>query len=229
MANKRINDFTETTNPESASELLVESVAGITLKSKLSNLLKRLFSFDDVYDDYLASGLNMTVAGGNSSPTFKSLQNGIYGFAFVNSPQIQEGFFSIHTLHDMKPNTNMTFHIHWTHNTSVPSGNMKWNIEYSLAKGYGQGTFSTTQTLSTIQTAGAQYTHHITNDDDMTIVSTGGEVEPDSILLCRIYRNSSDAQDTFNGDAFLLNMDIHYVRSRTGTTERNAPFTSGGF
>ena len=54
-------------------------------------------------------------------------------------------------------------------------------------------------------------------------------LEPDTVLLCRVYRNPGDVADTFIGDAFLAHIGLHYQQGQLGTTERNRPFTSGGF
>lgn len=231
MANKTITQVGEKVTPDLTDVLLIEdtNASPVTFKTKIVNLLKRVFTFDDVYDDYLVSGLNLVSVGGNSAPTFREFTNRIYLYSFDNGAQIQEGHFTYHIQHDIKPNTDATIHIHWAHNNANPSGNIKWNVEYSVAKGYEFGDFSTTNVGSTIQAAGAQYAHHITNDDDIIISGENGELEPDTIIVGRIWRDATDEGDTFEDDAFLLHLDLHYVKSRTGTTERNRPFTSGGF
>ena len=228
MPDKQIRQYTEDTNPDEESDFLLQDTSNLYRKSKIKNFLKRLFTFDDVYDDYLVSGLNLVTPGGSSSPTLLNFRNNIWLYAFEDTPSVQEGFFDIHIKHDIKANTDITFHIHWTHNIASPSGNIKWNIEYTFAKGYEAGTFFDPVTVSTIQTAGAQYAHHITDDDDM-VITAPHDIEPDTILIARIYRDSTDGSDTFASDAFLLHVDMHYVKARTGTKERNRPFTSGGF
>ena len=229
MANKRINDFTEVTTPEDNSNLLLESSNGITLKSKLTNLLKRLFNHREVYRDILGMSFGFGAAGGKNAPTFKQFRSGFYLWAFENGPQIQEGYLQVHLMHDLKAGEDLTFHIHWSHNEAVPTGNIKWNADYSIARGYEAGTFTVENTLSVVQTVGAQYTHHISDDDAMVIPFSSGEIEPDTVILIRIWRDSTDVQDTFNGDAFFIYADIHCIIDKVGTTERNRPFLSGNF
>lgn len=173
-----------------------------------------------IYNDYLTSGLAVTV--GASAPDLVELRNGIYLRAFDGAATSEQAFFSVHILHDIAPGSNPTFHVHWTHKVASPSGNVKWFIDYSVAKGYSTGTFGAPNTLSSIQEAGAQYTHHITPDDDMTVTES---LEPDTLLLCRIYRNPADGDDTFADDAMLVNIDLHYQIGQTGTSERNRPFS----
>jgi len=231
MANKTITQVGEKVTPDLTDVLLIEdtNTSPVTFKTKIGNLLKRLFTFDDVYDDYQVSINAIGAAGGNTAPTLELFRDNIYFYEFPSTPQITEGFFMIHLMHDLKPDTDMSFHLHWAHNNGAPTGDIKWNIEYSYARGYEQDTFGASTNLSTIQTVGAQYSHHITNDDDMVISAGTHNLEPDGLLIGRVYRDSTDVVDDTNVDAFLLQVDIHYVKSRTGTTERNAPFTSGGF
>lgn len=180
-----------------------------------------------LYDDYLINGT--AVALGTNAPDLAEVRNGLFLYAFAGTGAVvEQAFFTLHILHGIQQDTTPTFHVHWTHNQASPSGDVKWNIDYSLAKGYSQSTYAAPTTLSSAQTAAAQYTHHITDDDDMPLASIA-EVEPDSVLIGRIYRNPADEADTFEADAFLIQVDMHYLRNRLGTPERNTPFTSSGF
>jgi hypothetical protein len=183
-------------------------------------------SHQSLFSDYLVPGF--TVRVGASAPDLAELRDGLFLLAFngVNTPE--QGFFSIHILHDIKFGTTPTFHVHWTHNQSSPSGNVKWNIDYSVARGYGVGTYGAPTTLSTIQAAPSQYVHQLTDDDDMPLASIA-EIEPDSQIIGRIYRDPADSDDTFADDAFLIGVDLHYVKAQIGTLERNRPFISGGW
>lgn len=179
------------------------------------------------YNDYVVSAYQMR--GGASSPTLTAFRGNIYSLAYTGSgASVNETHFAVHILHDIKAGTNITFHVHWSHIVAAPSGNVKWSLEYTIAKGYGTTAFAAPTTLTTTQTAGAQYVHHITNDDDMTI-TTSTNLEPDAIIICRLYRDPADAADTFANDAYVFSVDAHYQVGQAGTTERNRSFTSMGF
>ncbi len=181
-----------------------------------------------VFNDYLFPGLDVSGTG-ISSPSLVELRDGIKCTAFAGTGgQVIEGFFVIHLQHDIKANSDLTFHIHWTHNNAAPSGDVKWNIDCSTARGYSAGVFPVPSVMTSIQTAGPQYTHHITSDTDMLIVASV-EHEPDACIIGRIWRDPSDPADTFADDAFLVHVDVHYEMTREGTLEKNRPFTSGGF
>jgi len=172
-----------------------------------------------IYGDYLTSGLSLRL--GASAPDLAEFRDGLFLLGFDGAATSEQAFFSVHILHDIAPDTNPTFHVHWTHNVASPSGNVKWFIDYAVAKGYGAGSFPAPTTLNTVQAAGAQYEHHITNDDDMVVTE---DLEPDTLLICRVYRTPGDAEDTFANDAFLVNIDCHYQIGQIGTEERNRPF-----
>lgn len=183
-----------------------------------------------LFTDYLVSGLSLRTGVGGSAPTLTQFRGGIYAYAFAASGPAEEAHFAVHILHDLRVGTTPTFHVHWSHDVLAPAGDVKWQIEYTLARGYGAGAFPDTYFASSVQTAGAQYTHHTTDDDDMPIApALAALLEPDAVLLGRVYRDSGDAQDTFASSAFLLHLDLHYEKGQIGTQERNRPFTSAGF
>lgn len=175
------------------------------------------------FDDYLVPGLFL--AKGATPPDLETFRDGLKLLTFAGTgATVEEAFFTVHILHGMKPGSSPTFHIHWAHNQAAPSGNVKWQLEYTIAKGYGAGTYGSSVTMSTVQAAPAQYVHAITDDDDM-VINPITEIEPDTVLICRIFRDPADAADTFEADAMLIHVDMHYERSTIGTPERNRPFT----
>ena len=173
-----------------------------------------------LYSDYLVPGTS--ISRGASAPDLAELRDGLFLPAFDGAATPEQAFFTLHLLHDIRPESTPTFHIHWTHNNGTPSGDVKWSVDYTFARGYGVDAFGATSTLTTTQTAGAQYTHHITPDDDMPVTLTN--LEPDMLLICRIYRDPTDAADTFADDAFLIQIDMHYEMWQIASKERNRPF-----
>lgn len=180
-----------------------------------------------LYSDYTISGFALAKpASGN--PTLKAFRGNIDAFAWDGSSGTDEAFFIIHILHDLKKDTEITFHVHWSHIIAAPSGDVKWQIEYTTARGYGVDVFPAPSSLSTVQTAGPRYTHHITDDDDMTI-TIDKNIEPDSLILGRIFRDAADSADTFANDAYLFTFDCHYQKGQLGTTERNRAWKSADY
>lgn len=196
----------------------VNNIVALLNANKLANV---------VYDDFTVGG--MALGKGSSPPGLEVFQDGLEAYAFTGTGAVtEEAFFTVHLLHGLKQGTNMTFHVHWSHKVASPSGNVKWQVEYSMARGYGVGTFPSSTTVSSTQAAPAQYVHQISPDDDMT-VTTSVEMEPDSLILGRVFRDPTDGADTFEDDAFLFQVDMHYQRGWVGTAERNREWTSTGY
>lgn len=187
------------------------------------------------FSEYLVPGLNLRP--GATPPTFKAFRNGIYAYAFAGAGGgvPEEAHFAIHLLHDLLAGSTPTLHCHWGHIVADPpyvpgTQAVRWQVELSLARGYGAGTYPTTETVATVQTAGGQYVHHLTDDDEMPLpAGLLAVMEPDAILLGRVFRDHADAADTFANDAYLLHMDMHYQIGQNGTVERGRPYTSAGF
>ena len=181
----------------------------------------------DVFSDYLTGGFQL--GKGGAAPTLTTFRDSIKLPAFGGTGSADEGFFEFHILHDLKVGTTPTLHVHFGNNAATPSGDVKWNLAVSAARGYG-GIFPAEALLSVVHTVTTQYAHEITDDDAMALpAALVAILEPDTKVIGRIWRDPSDGADTSTQDAFFMGIDMHYVRGQTGTTERNRPFTSAGF
>jgi len=190
---------------------------------------------DYVYDDYVTSGL--AVAGGASPPSLATFRGNIKLYEFPGTgPTTKDVYATTHILHGIKPGTPITMHVHWsTAETATAGTAVVWQAEYTIARGYGTGIYGDPLTavasdaygtLSVTSTAAAApFTHVITNDDAMTIPAQT-ELEPDSVILLRLYRDPTHTADTMEKGAFLIQLDFHYQRDRIGTIERNRVFGS---
>lgn len=186
-------------------------------------------STQTVYDDYIVGGLAVGV--GTSAPTLTTFRDGLKLYAFAGTGTLDdEAFFTVHILHDILVSSVPTFHVHWTHNNATPNGQVKWYLDISIAKGYGVTAFGSAVTYSVTQSAAAQYTHHITDDDAMALsTAQASHIEPDCVVIGRIHRDPADPADTFGANAFLVQIDMHYEKGQIGTVERNRGFTAEGF
>ena len=197
-------------------------------RRKIAEGLNALVAVENAtyFDDYIISGLGVRLRG-TADPTLAEFRGGLYLYQFSGTAsQVNEAYFTIHILHGIRPNSTPTFHVHWSQNVASPSGNVKWQIDYSIARGYGLSTYAAPTSLSTISTCATQYQHIITDDDDMPLASNT-ELEPDAVVIGRVYRDAGDAADTSTDPAFLINVDMHYEKDRRGSVERNRTF--GGY
>ena len=176
------------------------------------------------WNDYIvaASSISITHA---SAPVLTVYRGGIWKPAFTGTGVLtKEVWVDIHIEHDYRMGTALYPHIHWSHIIGAPSGNVKWQIEYMLAKGHSVGTFPAPTTVSVVQAAAAQYTHQIAEVSDANSIPSTN-VEPDTIVSIRLFRDPSDASDTFENDAYLYAVDLHYQSTGFYTNEKVSPFT----
>lgn len=142
-------------------------------------------------------------------------------YFFRNNASDEAMSFMVQLPHTWKEGTTIYPHIHWSPRASA-SGNVEWVFEYSWVN-YSP---STPQVFPAITTsavvASGPFTaksHMITGltTSNAGIDGTGKKIS--SILMCRILRNSSRTNDTFNEDAGVLFIDFHIMVDATGSKQ----------
>lgn len=209
------------------------------IKQELAFLRDRVGSTGDqdyVWDDYVTSGL--AVVGGASAPTLTVFRGGLRLYAFPGTGAVTKDVVSTtHILHGIKPGTDISLHIHWSTNQTATAGHtVVWQAEYSIARGYGAGVYGDPLTASastaygtmscTATVAVSPFTHMISGDSGDFVIPAQTELEVDSVILMRLYRDPTHPADNAAVDAFLIQMDWHYQKDRLGTVEKNRPFAS---
>ncbi len=157
--------------------------------------------------------LRVTIDKGSNSAQLGSL-SGISGpeiWFFRNNSGLEAMSFSLQLPHNWKEGSTIHPHIHWVPRNSG-SGNMQWNLDYSWAdldETTPKAFPSTTTTSVIVPGPFTQNIHLITplTAGDVGIDGTGKHIS--SVLICRIWRDSSLSGDTFNQDAGGLSMDFH--------------------
>lgn len=137
--------------------------------------------------------------------------HGVYGYHF--SPDVeQELFFTVQLPHAWIQYASIEPHIHWSAATAA-EGNVVWGLEYTwanVAEIFG----NTTVVTVTDATEGA-YKHQIADFEYLA----GADKTLSSMILCRVYRKAEDEEDTYTGQAILLEIDFHYESFGVGSKE----------
>ncbi|WP_339917987.1 hypothetical protein [Yeosuana marina] len=179
------------------------------------------------YDD-LRVPVNSTTRSGTNDPTWRRLlQNGssqgVFLQWFDDSTQ-EELYFVVQMPHAWKEGTDIYPHVHWTAFNDVGSLKVVWALEYTWSN--VGGVFETPtiikglDPITSIGTVSA-YEHAITSLG--TILGSGKTLS--SVLICRIFRDTTDSADTFDnlsdpGDsAGLIEIDFHYQIDSDGSKE----------
>lgn len=144
----------------------------------------------------------------------------IYLYAFDDA-STEEVFFTIQMPHAWLEGTNIRPHVHWLP-AGTSTGNVRWALEYSWAN---VGDVFTNPTTIYVQDAGSgtALTHQLASWAEID----GTDKSFSSMLVCRLYREGGDALDTFTGDAYLIEFDIHYLVDALGSEEDDAKYGPG--
>jgi hypothetical protein len=178
---------------------------------------KKVNCIDDegnVYDDVRVPG--SATQNGVSAPDLISFHSSgnLQILAFDGGGTIEQVYFQIQMPHSYKEGSLIYPHVHWTPTTSG-SGNVKWNLEYTWVN--VNETFPTPVTVTAVQAAsGTAWKHQVVGFGSID----GTSKKISSMLVCRLYRNPSDAQDTYGSDAAFLEVDCHYQLDSDGSTQQ---------
>lgn len=179
-----------------------------------------------VWDDFLVNpdatsrgGSNVPVWGGSGATAFKKngSSQGVFLWMFSASTE-QEVYFTVQLPHKYKVGTDLYPHVHWTTATGTPTRtNVAWGLEYTVVK-IG-GTYPNTiiatgnSVIGGIPTITGVGQHLITS---LPVISGSG-IDISTIIVCRLFRNVTDANDTFANEVGLLSMDFHYEIDTEGS------------
>lgn len=164
--------------------------------------------------------IEMTTRGGLTEPPRSVFRDGIYLLQFSHL-DLMEVFGNFHIDHDYALGTLIYPHVHWSTNTT-DTGTVRWGIEYTVAKGHQQASFPATTTVYVEQAStGTAYMHYVAEVSTGNAIS-GVNIEPDTLILMRVFRDAGHANDTFNAPVYGIALDLHYQADRA-TTPNKAP------
>lgn len=141
---------------------------------------------------------------------------GVYALAFGKTV-VEEVFFSCQIPHSWKIGSNLNPHIHWSP-SDTDTGDVMWVLEYTISE-IG-GIFGDTEIISVVDAGdGVAHKHQYADlgDIDMSAYTSASDVS--IMLMCRLYRNGIAPQDTYDNDAFLLEIDFHFQIDMLGSRE----------
>lgn len=173
-------------------------------------------TWDDltVYPDVTSKGRSQ----GPIPEVFKNngSSQGVFLWWFETNVE-REVYFQIQMPHSYKVGTTLYPHVHWTTKTGTPTTtNVVWRLEYTIMKAGGNFGSTLTTTTSTVVTETAPSgvgQHLITSLGEIS----GNEIGISTFIVCRLYRNGLDTNDTFTESAGLLGFDIHYEKDTQGS------------
>lgn len=175
-----------------------------------------------VWDDLMETIAYRNLTGGNN-PTWGTLWNNHQGMLFSGTIMNQV-FLTYHFKHDIALNKPVFPHVHFTPMDNNP-GTVRFGWEYSIAKGHGQESYATTDSLVYIDftfPANSFKRNFVAELASPGISSTS--IEPDANMKVRLFRDG--ANDSYNSDIHVWQADIHYMKARLGTKNKSPNFFS---
>lgn len=167
--------------------------------------------------------LRVVLDNGSDGATFGYMigSSGPQIYYFRDNGTLESMSFVVQLPHSWKEGTTIYPHLHWVPEASE-SGNVEFNLEYSWAN-YDPTTPQVfpSYTTTTVVANGpfTANSHQITGltPANAGIDGTGKKIS--SILVCRLWRNSSRAADTYNDIVGLLFVDFHIQIDSWGSRE----------
>jgi len=179
-------------------------------------------SEDTVWDDLRVS-LETTRRGAANAPGFQKVNDdgsgsvGVYATLFSKSTR-EDVFFSVQFSHDWQTGSDIEPHVHWMP-TDTDTGTVRWGLEYCWVD--INGTYSNTTIIYDEDPADGTALKHqyasfglITPPSHITGVS--------SMMMCRLFRDATHANDDYDADAAGLEFDIHYQRNSVGSRKMHS-------
>ena len=155
------------------------------------------------------------MGAGASAPDLININNtGIYLYGFAGAATTEQLYGSFEIPHNYKEGTDLVLHVHWL-TTTTNIGNVKWQVDYWRVDMTTITTVPSTP-LNIVALGAADGTAWKNNRIDATTVS-GANIKIGDQVAFRLYRNPTDAQDTYPDDACVITFGIHYQIDTLGS------------
>jgi hypothetical protein len=157
---------------------------------------------------------------GQKAPILAAWLNGLYLYEFDDAAVASEKevFFAIQMPHAWKEGSTIFPHVHWTNKTAGSAGQVaRWGLEYTIAK--PSAVFGSTTTIYG-ETLGSGV---ITSANSHLITPIGAGIDMtgttlSTMIVGRLFRNSSHVNDNYAGIGGGLSFDIHYEVDSFGSS-----------
>ena len=138
---------------------------------------------------------------------------GVFAYFFSNLIE-EELHFSVQMPHSWLEGSDIYPHVHWSPGPITDGGDVVWGLEYTWAS--IDAVFGETTLITQVAAAGVVAYKHLR--PSFSAIDGTGETHS-SMLICRVYRDVGDGNDTFADDAVLLEIDFHYEINQLGEND----------
>lgn len=235
MANQKVTEL-QTANTISGSDQISIVQSGVSKGITQKKLFSKVgggsdyITFDETtgemswngstrfYTADFMSATEATISGINDPPFLQLLDDGAGSvgiFTYVFEPkalqsQEQEIFFIYHIPNGYAEGTDVLMNLHWSP-MDAQSGEVVWGLESEWTN--MNDTFTDTF-FSTVVSPTAEIAKRHQENDLPNLIGTGKTAH--SVILCRLFRNSSNVLDTYPGDAAFLSLTVQILNDKLG-------------
>jgi len=170
---------------------------------------------DDVWNN-VSVPMTGVQGQGLNKPTWSQITDdgagstGIYAWSFDPTAE-EELFFTVQAPFSYKEGTNVHPHVHWMP-TTTNVGNVVWAMELAPIRENGLMGNSTIIT-NTVASGGVADKMLISDFDELD----GSNFDFNTTIICRIFRDATNAADTYTGEAILLLVDFNHLMDTIGS------------
>lgn len=149
----------------------------------------------------------------DSPPSLDTWLGNLKAYAFRGNVGAEQVFFDVQFPHAWEEGTFVNPHIHADQGNANSTNSVVFKLEYVWANIGDTFTNAATATIATTNALnGTNYYHHIWNFPNID----GTNKTYSSMINARLYRDPTDAGDTYTGDVFVHEFDIHYYVMHPG-------------
>ena len=170
-----------------------------------------------VWDDIRVAADRLTFFQGGTPPFWVTFVGDTRVLAFASGAD-DEVFGEIQLPHKYKPGSTLRPHVHWSCATDSTDG-VTWALEYVCAAA-ATGTFTSTTVLTANGSCDTTANkHQVVGFGDVS----GAGLRESSVCFFKLYRDVSDPNDVYAGNAYLISFDWHYQLAKLGTGQEFPP------
>jgi hypothetical protein len=142
----------------------------------------------------------------------------------------KEVFFNVQLPHDYKAGSTLYPHVHWSSTVALGTTRPVWKLEYQWVNLHDAYSITTSNPLTgyrIVSAAGTDLesaTLESLTGTRVSMITPLGSIDGagksiSSMLVMRLTRLTTDANDLFTGGAYLISFDIHYEVDSFGSGE----------
>lgn len=161
---------------------------------------------------------------GSTPPSYGQTIGNYEGYMWSAS-LLNQAMVDFHVDHDYAIGTPLYPHVHFRPLTAL-GGVVRWGFEFTPSKGHGQTVGmaeSTTVYVNFTVDAGNLGTHYVAEVDFANAIPAT-QIEPDTVIHVRVFRDAANAADTYAGTVWAWQADLHYQFARLGTKNKSPNF-----